>query len=555
MSNEAGGGERLHKLRWEKLKNLRTDQSGGAYVNDLGALPRTPLWQVNRQYRAQTREDLNGEQVFLAVVGRILNRRGNFLVVCDGDLPDSQRAADGDGGGEADAADNRIQLYIDRKGGRGAGSPKKRTGDFTPKDYLAIDDWDIGDIVSVCGRLQRSGKGDLYINLEKHEKLPPRVLAKCLHPLPEKYHGLRDREIRYRQRYLDLISNQESVALFRRRAMVLRLLRNFFCDEGFLEVETPMLQLNAGGAVARPFETRHEALDLPMFLRIAPELFLKRLIVGNMGPVFELNRCFRNEGLSTRHNPEFTMLELYQPWANHEQLMDLLSRLLKELAEKITGHTEFCWQEQSFNFAKIGRQSMMAAVLAANPELAANITEADLDKQLRAELADGSRTPPAELLEYHRKHCGGEAPPPGWGSGKLLFELFEHTVEKQLHGPIFITDYPTEISPLARSDDKRPWLSQRFELFVAGMELINGFSELNDPEEQRRRFEQQAKLYGGGDYEAMRGDDDYILALEYGMPPTAGAGIGVDRLVMLLTDSAAIRDVLLFPHMRPPASD
>jgi lysyl-tRNA synthetase class 2 len=392
--------------------------------------------------------------------------------------------------------------------------------------------WDVGDIIGARGRIVRTQKGELSILVTEL-----RLLTKSLRPLPEKYHGLTDTEMRYRQRYVDLIMNEESRTVFRTRSKIITFIRSFMeaPEHDFLEVETPMMHPIPGGATARPFVTHHNALDLQMFLRVAPELYLKRLIVGGLGRVYEINRNFRNEGVSTRHNPEFTMLEFYWAYADYNDLMDLTEALLAGLTRAVTGKTRIMYQGDEIDFGgPYERLSVEDAVRRYNPDLA----EADLwDAGLLREAC--------ETRNIHVEKT--------WGPGKLLTALFEETVEEHLLQPTFITRYPTEVSPLSRRNDDNPDVTDRFELFVSGREIANGFSELNDPEDQAERFLAQVENKDAGDLEAMHFDGDYIRALEYGMPPTAGEGIGIDRLVMIYTDSPSIRDVLLFPYMRPEA--
>jgi lysyl-tRNA synthetase class 2 len=379
----------------------------------------------------------------------------------------------------------------------------------------------------------RTQKGELSVRLDEL-----RLLAKSLRPLPEKYHGLTDTEMRYRQRYVDLVMNEGSRDVFRTRSRIITYIRSFMEAPGreFLEVETPMMHPIPGGAVARPFVTHHNALDLQMFLRIAPELYLKRLIVGGLGRVYEINRNFRNEGVSTRHNPEFTMLEFYWAYADYNDLMDLTEAMMIGLAREITGGETVMYQGQEIDFSgPWERLSVEDAVRRYNPQLA----DADLWDEPFLRSA-------CEELEIHTEK--------NWGSGRLLAELFDATVEEHLQQPIFITQYPTEVSPLSRRNDINPDVTDRFELFICGREIANGFSELNDPEDQAERFRAQVEHKDAGDLEAMHFDADYIRALEYGMPPTAGEGVGIDRLVMIFTDSPSIRDVLLFPYMRPEAN-
>ncbi len=398
------------------------------------------------------------------------------------------------------------------------------------ESYEAFKGWDVGDIVAAEGVLMRTRAGELSVRAESL-----RLLVKALRPLPDKWHGLADTETRYRRRYVDLIVNDAARETFRTRTRVVRWLRDFLDAQGFLEVETPMMQPIPGGAVARPFVTRHNALGQDMYLRIAPELYLKRLVVGGFERVYEINRNFRNEGLSTQHNPEFTMLELYQAYADYEDFMGLVERMMQGLADAIAGSREIRYQGRTIRFGgAFARVSIEEALLAHLP---------DLD---RARLRDAG---------YLRRACAARGIEPGEhdGAGKLQIELFEHGCEQQMIQPTFVHSYPTEVSPLSRRRDLDPFVTDRFEFFVDGRELANGFSELNDPEDQAERFRAQALRKQAGDEEAMYFDADYIRALEYGMPPAAGLGVGIDRLVMLLTDSPSIRDVLLFPQLRPEA--
>jgi len=388
--------------------------------------------------------------------------------------------------------------------------------------------WDVGDVLGVEGTLFKTRTGELTVKVERL-----RLLVKSLRPLPDKWHGLADVESRYRQRYVDLIVSDESREVFRRRTRIVHYLRNFLEALDFMEVETPMMQVIPGGAVAKPFVTHHNALGLDMYLRVAPELYLKRLVVGGFERVYELNRNFRNEGLSTRHNPEFTMLELYQAYADYRDLMDLVERLFQGLADTLLGTRLVPYQGDTYDFSTAFRRvTVEELVLHFNPGIE-----------------------PARLreLEYLRGVCErlGIKPAAGDGPGKLQIEIFEKTAEESLLQPTFVYAYPAEVSPLARRNDADPFITDRFEFFVGGRELANGFSELNDPDDQAARFREQAARKTSGDEEAMFYDADYIRALEYGLPPTAGLGIGVDRLVMLFTDQPSIRDVVLFPHMRP----
>ena len=439
-----------------------------------------------------------------SIAGRIMAKRGPFFVIQD--------------------VTGRIQAYADKKLAEPMGSTVKT--------------WDIGDIVGVTGPVHKSGKGDLYVFIESCE-----LLTKSLRPLPDKYHGLSDTEIRYRQRYVDLIMSEDSRRVFVTRTKIINTIRDFLNERDFLEVETPMMQTIPGGATAKPFVTHHNALDMQMYLRIAPELYLKRLVVGGFERVFEINRNFRNEGLSTRHNPEFTMLEFYQAYADYEDLMDLTEEMLRCVAEKAIGTTDIINTVKNaegevvktitYDFAKPFRRiSVFDSILHYNPDL----TAADIDNIESAKSV-------CEQLNIKVNDI--------WGLGRIQIEIFEETVEHLLEQPTFITKYPTEVSPLARRCDNDPFVTDRFEFFVGGREIANGFSELNDAEDQAQRFKQQVAEKDAGDDEAMHYDADYITALEYGLPPTAGEGIGIDRLVMLFTDSPSIRDVLLFPHMRP----
>jgi len=413
---------------------------------------------------------------------------------------------------------DRLQVYVSR--------------DALPEGFYneQFKKWDIGDIVAVEGVLFKTNKGELSVKVSHIE-----LLVKSLRPLPDKFNGLKDKETSYRQRYVDLIINEQSRNVFTTRSKIVNYIRNFLINKEFLEVETPMMQAIPGGAVARPFMTHHNALDMKLFLRIAPELYLKRLVVGGFERVFEINRNFRNEGLSTRHNPEFTMLEFYQAYADYHDLMDITEEMFKGIAQSITEAGVVSYQGQDIDFNKpFNRMTVAQSILHFNPSL----SEADL--QDRDKLVDYAK----ELKVLIKD---------SYGLGKVQIEIFEKTVEEQLAEPTFITAYPVEVSPLSRRNDDDDFVADRFELFIAGREIANGFSELNDPEDQASRFQHQVAEKDAGDDEAMHYDADYVRALEYGMPPTAGEGIGIDRMVMLFTDSPSIRDVLLFPHMRPEA--
>ncbi len=490
---------RLIAERRAKLAALR--ETGQAFPNDFR--PNATAAGLAERFGEADNEALEAVDEEFAVAGRMMAKRvmGKIAFV---------RLQDGSGS---------IQLVLQR--------------DELPEGvYQGFKQWDVGDIIAATGRMFRTNKGELSVRANSL-----RLLTKSLRPLPEKYHGLQDTETRYRQRYVDLIMNEESRAVFRTRSRIISFIRAFLEAPGrdFLEVETPMMHPIPGGATARPFVTHHNALDLQMYLRVAPELYLKRLTVGGLERVYEINRNFRNEGVSTRHNPEFTMLEFYWAYADVNDLMDLTEAMLRGLAESVLGTTTVTYQGEEIEFGQpFRRLTVEGAVREYNPELA----DADLwdVATLRA------------ALEAKGAHVDDS-----WGAGKLLTELYEATVERQLIQPTFMTAYPTEVSPLSRRNDADPRVTDRFELIIAGNEIANGFSELNDAEDQAERFQAQVANKEAGDLEAMHYDADYVRALEYGMPPTAGEGVGIDRLVMLLTDSPSIRDVLLFPYLRPEA--
>ena len=469
------------------------EQGRSAFPNDFRRDSLTV--ELQNAFGDKEKAELEALDHHASVAGRVMRQRGPFIVIQD--------------------VAGQIQLYVDKKG--------------LPADVLEdVKSWDIGDIVAAHGPVHKSGKGDLYVMMKEAQ-----LLTKSLRPLPDKFHGLTDMEARYRQRYVDLIMNPQSRKVFETRAAVISSMRRFFEARGFMEVETPMLQPIPGGAAARPFITHHNALDIDMYLRIAPELYLKRLVVGGFEKVFEINRNFRNEGLSTRHNPEFTMVEFYWAYADYRDLLDMTEAMLRTAAEEVLGSAVIEYQGASYDFGQpFVRLTLRQAIL----DHGDGIVDADLDS-LEAARAT------AEKLGIKVKES--------WGLGKVQTEIFEEVAEHKLDQPTFITEYPAEVSPLARRNDANPFVTDRFEFFVGGREIANGFSELNDAEDQAERFRAQSAEKDAGDLEAMYYDADYVRALEYGMPPTAGEGIGIDRLVMLFTNSASIRDVLLFPAMRP----
>jgi lysyl-tRNA synthetase class 2 len=493
--DDRGDDNEIIRVRREKLSRWRA--AGQAYRNDYRreALAR----DLHAKAEGLDKAALEVAAIETAVAGRVMLRRAmgkaSFITLQD--------------------VSGQIQCYL-------------RTEDVGAEAYATFNELtDIGDIVGVRGTLMRTNKGELTVAARQFE-----LLNKTVRPLPEKFHGLTDQEVKYRQRYLDLIMNPQSRKVFETRSRVIAAIRQFFIERDFLEVETPMMHVIPGGASARPFVTHHNALDLELYLRVAPELFLKRLTVGGFERVFEINRNFRNEGLSTRHNPEFTMLEFYWAYADYRDLMDLTGTLFARLARDVVGAEQITCQGQVLDFARAPERLTMAEAVARQLGLTAQQVE-DADR-----LRDRLRARGAAVVD-------------GWGVGRLQMELFDAEVEQHLIQPTFITQYPAEVSPLSRRNDRNPELADRFELFIMGREIANGFSELNDPDDQAERFRHQAALKSSGDQEAMHYDADYITALEYGLPPTAGEGIGIDRLLMLLTDAPSIRDVLLFPLMRP----
>jgi lysyl-tRNA synthetase class 2 len=444
---------------------------------------------------------LEGQKIPVAVAGRMMLKRvmgkASFATIQD--------------------MSGRIQLFISN-------------GDTGEEAHNAFKHYDLGDILGATGELFKTKTGELSVRVTGL-----RLLTKALRPLPEKFHGLTDQEQKYRQRYVDLITNEDTRKVFKIRSKTIQVIREFFARHDYLEVETPMLHPIPGGASAKPFITHHNALDMQMYLRIAPELYLKRLVVGGFEKVFEINRNFRNEGLSTRHNPEFTMIEFYEAYRDYKHLMDFTEKLFVEVARKVLGTTVISYQGRELDLAKpFHRLTMTQAIQKYHPQF----TNAQLsDREFLIN----------ELQDLKAKYKSSDA------LGSLQLYLFEELAEAQLFEPTFIVDYPAEASPLARRSDANPAITERFELFIVGREIANGFSELNDPEDQEKRFDEQVAAKDAGDEEAMFKDSDYVRALEYGLPPTAGEGIGIDRLVMLLTDSASIRDVILFPQMRPEA--
>ena len=497
VTNTAPEQDENHIIAERRAKLAEWRATGKAYPNDFER--ENISGKIIELYDGKTGEELEATPVEVKVAGRIMLKRvmgkASFITISD--------------------VGGRIQIYVARD----------KVGEET---YTAFKRWDIGDIVGVVGTLFRTKTNELTVQANEI-----RLLSKSLRPLPEKFHGLTDQEQKYRLRHLDLIMNEQSRFTFMARSRIVQSIRNFMSNHGFLEVETPMMHPIPGGASARPFVTHHNTLDMDLYLRIAPELYLKKLVVGGFEKVFELNRNFRNEGMSPRHNPEFTMMEFYEAYSEYNKLMDFTEGLLRHSAREALGAEVFEYQGRTLDLSKpFARLTMVEAVMKYKPQYTlAQLTDADW---LRQKLAG---------MKVEVK--------PGTGLGTLQLLMFEETVEADLWEPTFIVDYPAEISPLARASDNNRDITERFELFIVGREIANGFSELNDPEDQAERFLSQAKAKDAGDEEAMYYDADFIRALEYGLPPTGGCGIGIDRLVMLLTDSANIRDVILFPQMRP----
>ncbi|QAX81835.1 lysine--tRNA ligase [Candidatus Pseudomonas adelgestsugas] len=483
----------LIALRKEKLAAVRA--KGNVFPNNFRR--NNYCNTLHNQYADKTKEELADAAIQVKVAGRIMLNRGSFIVIQD--------------------MTGRIQIYVNRK-------------TLPEETLISVKKWDIGDIIAAEGTIARSRKGDLYVKITSVS-----LLTKSLRPLPDKHHGLTDTEQRYRQRYVDLIVNEDARQTFRVRSKVIAYIRNFLMQRDFLEVETPMLHTIPSGAAAKPFKTHHNALNMEMSLRIAPELYLKRLVVGGFEKVFEINRNFRNEGISPRHNPEFTMLEFYQAFTDYEDNMDLTEELFRELAQLVLGSTDVPYGDKVFHFGEpFVRLSVFDSILKYNPDLTADdLTDINKARAIAKKVC-------TSLFGFE-------------SLGKLQVIIFEKLVEHKLEQPHFITQYPFEVSPLARRNNDNPNLTNRFELFIGGREIANAYSELNDAEDQAERLMAQVIEKDAGNDEAMHYDADFIRALEYGMPPTAGEGIGIDRLVMLLTNSPSIRDVILFPHMRPQA--
>ena len=494
MTEKKEDQNKLVEERRNKLLSLREEGFNYPISIEIDATVK----DLFETYGESTREEVSDANKTVKIAGRMMAKRimgkSSFSKVVD--------------------SSGSIQLFLNSK-------------NLNEKTYNNFKTYDVGDIIWVEGILFRTKTDELTINVGKIE-----VLSKSLRPLPEKYHGLTDTETRYRKRYLDLIMSDDSKAVFQKRSKIVTTIRAFLDQKDILEVETPMMHPIAGGAIAKPFITHHNTLDRDFFLRIAPELYLKRLVVGGLHRVYEINRSFRNEGISTKHNPEFTMLELYLAYASYEEIMTLVEDMIIDIAIALNGSTTIQYQDREYDLSgPYKRMTLEESVIQYNPKMD--------PKKLR------DRETLLKTCKELRIKTNDDA-----STGKLLFEIFEKTVEDNLIEPTFITSYPRDVSPLSRANDNDPWLVDRFEFFIAGSELANGFQELNDPDDQSDRFKAQVKERNDGDDEAMVFDQDYIEALEYGMPPTSGLGVGIDRLVMLFTESPSIRDVLLFPHMR-----
>ncbi|UTV27295.1 lysine--tRNA ligase [Photobacterium atrarenae] len=498
MTDQLQDENKLIAERRAKLDMIRESCKANGHPNDFR---RDSLAaDLQAKFGELSKEALEEAGHVVAIAGRVMAKRGPFLAIQD--------------------VSGRIQAYA-----------AKDVQKALKAQYGGLD---IGDIIGVKGELHKSGKGDLYVNMNEYE-----LLTKALRPLPEKFHGLTDQEMRYRQRYVDLIVNEDSRNAMMMRSKVVSAIRHFMTSKGFMEVETPMMHVIPGGATARPFITHHNALDIDMYLRVAPELYLKRLVVGGFERVFEINRNFRNEGLSPRHNPEFTMMEFYMAYADYRDLMDLTEEMLSSIALDLCGTTKLLYGDETVDFGgPYPRLSMLEAIKQYNPN------HEVIQKMTYAEVSDiNFMRNLAESLSIAFESF--------WTCGQILEEVFGETAEPKLIQPTFITEYPADISPLARRNDENPFITDRFEFFIGGREVANGFSELNDAEDQDQRFKAQVDAKDAGDDEAMYYDADYITALEHGLPPTAGQGIGIDRLVMLFTNTHTIRDVILFPAMRP----
>ena len=495
MSDSNIGGEAsILEERRRKLEELR--KANIAYVNNF--IPSEKAQDLHDSYGHHSKEELEEKKIInLSIAGRIVLKRvmGNasFVTIRDGS---------GD-----------IQAYISKN-------------NVDPDLYKHFKSWDLGDIIGITGNLFKTKTEELTI--EAHAII---LITKSLRPMPEKHKGLADIEIKYRQRYLDLMSNPESQEVFKKRSQIISSIRSSMLEDGFLEVETPMMHSIPGGAVAKPFITQHNALDRELFLRIAPELHLKRLLVGGFEKVFEINRSFRNEGLSTRHNPEFTMLEFYAAFATFEGTIEFTKNIIQSASAAIGNNDEIEWDGDKIDLSNFSIKTLNNLVLEHNPELN-NDDLTNLDK-----LRSYSKSLKVPFKE-------------SWGAGKVLLEIFEKSVETNLIQPTFVTEYPVEVSPLSRRNNDNPSIADRFELFIGGKEIANGFCELNDPDDQAERFQEQVQAKADGDDEAMGFDEDYITALEHGMPPAVGVGVGIDRLVMMLTNQSSIRDVILFPQLK-----